>query len=165
MGTVVVSVSYCQEVSPICKRKMPQIDLNCRKFCRSFCRFGYNFCTFSESFCCDFQHNQLNNKRTNFASLFKMRTLQCFASKTLQSKNFSAFVFVPLVCFLNRFEVRMLANVQQRPSTNFFSLLKEYLQFSFEKWLKIDRKKSKMSKFLSVSDIFCEFLFEFGKFR
>ena len=42
-------------------------------------------------------------------------------------------------------------------------LLKETLQTAVGKWLKIDRKNSKMWKFLSTSDIFSEFLFEIGK--
>ena len=53
---------------------------------------------------------------------------------------------VQFVCFLNRFGVRMLANVQQRLKSKSIGLLKEYLQSSVGKCLKYDRKKLKMLK-------------------
>ena len=59
-----------------------------------------------------------------------------------ESKNFN-FVFVQLVYFLNRFGVRMSANVQQRLNSYSIRLSGEYLQISVGKWLKSDRKKSK----------------------
>ena len=43
---------------------------------------------------------------------------------------------------LNRFGVRLLRNVQERLNSFFLRVLKEHLQTSIGKWLKVDRKKS-----------------------
>ena len=84
-----------------------------------------------------------------------------------ESKNFN-FVFVQLMYFLNRFGVKMSANVQQRLNSYSIRLSGEYLQISVGKWLRSDRKKSKASKVLSISHIFSEFflrLENFGKLK
>ena len=48
---------------------------------------------------------------------------------------------------INCFGVRLLANVQKDWVYNLGNILKKYLQTSVRKWHKIERKKSKMSKF------------------
>ena len=62
---------------------------------------------------------QLNNEKTSYALRFWKRTFQPFASKTIQNhskgvEKFQHFDFVQPMYFLNRFIVRMLANIQQR---------------------------------------------------
>ena len=76
-----------------------------------------------------------------------------------EAKIFNICEIVQPVYFINRFGVGMLANVQQRLNAYSSKLLKQYLQTFVGKWLKIERK-SKMSKFLSISDIFSEFLID-----
>ena len=78
MGQLVVSVSFRQEISSIWKRKMPEIDP----------AIVENFVVFDEisvQFPIDFviSSNTINNERTK-ELLFLKRTLQRFASKTLQ---------------------------------------------------------------------------------
>ena len=77
---------------------------------------------------------------------FLKKTLQRFASKTQNDSKavekfkiivFKNIVFVQLVYFLNRFGVRMMANIQQRLNSLFSMLLKVYLQTSVEKRRKI----------------------------
>ena len=61
---------------------------------------------------------------------------------------------------MSHFGVRMSANVQQKLNSKPIKFLKEYLTTSIGKWLKSDRKMSKVRKFLSISDIFSDFFFE-----
>ena len=93
-------------------------------------------------FCSKVQHNPLNNEKTSFELHFLEKTLQHFASKnnseSLQSsrKNSTSSFFYNL-CFFNRFGDQMLTNVQQRLNSSSGRLLKECLQTSAGKCLKI----------------------------
>ena len=134
---------------------------------RSFCRFWFNFCRFFKRFCSKFR-NPLNNGKTSYAFFswrehYSVVLHKHFRMTPKESKIFN-FVFVQLVYFLNRFGVRMSANVHQRLNSYSIRLSGDYLQILVGKWLKSDRKKSKAWKFLSISDIFSEFLFDIGKF-
>ena len=74
-----VSVSFCQEISSIWKRKMPEID-------PAIVEIFVVFDEISVHFPIDFviSSNTINNERTRYAIIFLKRTLQRFASKTLQ---------------------------------------------------------------------------------
>ena len=116
-----------------------------------------------------FQHNQLNNERTSYALNF-LRTLQRFASKTLQNDSKAVEKLqhhrICATCVL--FESFCSQNVGKRSSETEFIIQKAFngiLQTSVGKWLKHYRKKSKMLKFLSITDKFSEVLFEIGKLR
>ena len=90
---------------------------------------------------------------------FFERTLQRFASKTLQNdskylKKIQNRFYTTYVHFLNRFGIRKMINVQQRMKSYFCRLLKKYLQTSVEKKIKFDSRKLKMPKFLSIPGIF-----------
>ena len=120
MGKLVF-VSFRHEMSSNCTRTMPQIHPELSKSLK-FSSFCCNFCTISERFRSKFQHNQLNNKRTSFVSHFLKRKWQRFFQRHFrmtpkESKYFNTFVFEQLVNFLNSFGSRMLANVQQRPTS------------------------------------------------
>ena len=58
----------------------------------------------------------------------------------------------------------MLAKVQQRLNSQSSRFSKDSLQTSVGKLLTIHRKKSKRSKYLSISDIFFELSFQIGNF-
>ena len=90
-----------------------------------------------------FPSNQLNNERTSCASHFLKRTLQRFASKTLQSDSKAVEKFQHLRFRAASFLIGLLANVQQRLNSQSNRLLKAYLQTQVGKWLKIHRKISK----------------------
>ena len=104
--------------------------------------------------------NTINNERTSYALHFLKRMAQRFASKTLQ--NDSKYIkkiqhlrfYTTYVYFLKRFGIRMMGNVPQRLNSYFCRLLKKFLQTSVEKRIKLDRKKMKMSKFLSTPGLF-----------
>ena len=61
-----------------------------------------------------------------------------FRITPVEWKNFNIFGFVQLVIFLNRFGVSILGTVQQRLILKSSKLLKEFLQTSVGKYLKID---------------------------
>ena len=116
MGKLVVSVTFCPEISPICKRKIPQIDPEMSK-CLTLCRFWCNFCTLSERFRSNFQHKQLNSERTTYALPFWTEHCSVLLQKHItnppeESNRFNIFVFVQLVYFLNRFGVRRMSKTK-----------------------------------------------------
>ena len=90
-----------------------------------------------------------NHKKPNF--LFFFRKLFDFR-------------FCATCVLFQSFGVRMLAKVQQRLNSQSRRLSKDSLQTSVGKLLTIHRKKSKMSKYLSISDIFFELSFQIGNF-
>ena len=131
----------------------------------SFRRFWCNFCTFFERFRSKFQHNQRKKRAMDY--IF-WREQQCSASKTLQndSKGVEKFQHLRFCATCVLCESFQCQNVIKRSTmTEVLIHFKENLQTSVGKWLKFDRKKSKVWKFLSISDIFSEFFFEIGKFR
>ena len=144
MGKLVVSVSFCYEISSIRKRKGPQIDLRCQNF-EVFVVFDAISVDFSKDFVLSSQSTQ--QQKNELCNVFFKRTLHVLLHKHFRmtpkkSENFN-FVFVQLVYFLNHFGVRMSANVQQRLKSYSIRLSGEYLQISVGKWLKSDRKTSK----------------------
>ena len=93
-----------------------------------------------------FKHNL---KRTNELCIqFLRKSLQRFASKTLQNDSNSvekihSRFYSTYMCFLNRFGVRILANVQQKLNSYSSRLLKNFLQTSVGNRLKSVRKMPK----------------------
>ena len=84
MGKLVVSVRFCLKIRSICERKIPRIDPEIVKNFEDFVVFNA-ISVVSERFRPKFQHNQLNNERMSYAFHFLKRSLQRFASKTLQN--------------------------------------------------------------------------------
>ena len=131
-------MSFCHEISSICKRTKSQIDPELSKNSKFLSFLMESLFIFREiSF--KFQHHQLK------------KTLQGFASKhfrmtPMESKIFN-FHSVQLMNFLSRFGGRMSANVQQRLKSESIRFLKDYLLTSVGKWLKIDCEKSKVGLF------------------
>ena len=74
------------------------------------------------------------------------------------------FRFCATCVLFQSFGVRKLAKVQQRLNSQSSRFSKDSLQTSVGKLLTIHRKKSKMSKYLSISDIFFELSFQIGNF-
>ena len=77
MSKFVVSVSFRHEICLICKRNV-QIDTKLSKNLMPILSFLMLFRS-------KFQNHQLNNERTSHELHFLKRTLQRFASKTLQN--------------------------------------------------------------------------------
>ena len=78
---ICVSMSFRHEISSTCKRKMPQIDPELSKKLNFFDAFSVQF---SKNFA--LRSSTINSTtKTSFALHFLKKTLQRFASKTLQN--------------------------------------------------------------------------------
>ena len=158
MKEFVVSEGLCQEIT-ICNEKCNKLTKK-YKFSRKLCRLWCNFWTVSDNFMGYKFHNVQYWKDKLCSTLFD-KNVTHFASKNF---NISTF-FMQLMCtFSFVLESQSWKTFRNDWTQNPVCNSRTYLQTSVEKRLNIDRRNSKTSNFLIVSDIFSDFYLRFETF-
>ena len=143
---VVVSVSFRQQIRTISNSKVLEIDLEVVEKFDDFVVFDAISVQFPKVLF--ISSITLNNERTSYAILFLEENVAAFCFKNTNNFCFQHHRFQAThVYILKRFGFRTMAKVQQGLNAYFSRPLEKHLQTSVQKWLTLDRKKSKKSEF------------------